>query len=81
MRNVVRAAYSGRFSGASDSGASCNSDSGCSKWRLASATKTKIASVSRMASASQRVMPRAACSTEIGTVPRMVRPAGYLMLL
>ena len=61
MRSVVRAAYSGRLAGSSDTGVICNSDSGCSRWRLASAKKTSRPNVSSIASTSQRVPTRPVC--------------------
>ena len=79
MRSVVRAAYSGRLAGSSDTGVIRNSDSGCSRWRLASAKKTSRPNVSSIASRSQRVPTRPDVSTEIGMVPRMrlaVRASG-----
>ncbi len=71
MRSVVREAYSGRLAGSSDTGVICNSDSGCNRWRLASAKNTRSPNVSSIASTSQRVLTRPAFSTEIGMVPRM----------
>ncbi len=72
MRNVVRAAYSGRWRGSSDGGCFCSSASGSNKWRLASPRKTSIPIISSSASTSQRLNSRAQPPTEIGTFTRML---------
>ena len=71
MRRVVRAAYSGRWAGSSDSGCCCSSASGCSRCLLASARNARSPRIRRIASSSHRVNKRAQPPTEIGTITRM----------
>ena len=71
MRKVVRAAYSGRLAGSSDTGWRVSSVKGSNRCRLASARNTKSPRVSRTASASQRLSKRAHPPAEIGTITRI----------
>ena len=71
MRKVVRAAYSGRLAGSSDTGWRVSSVKGSNRCRLASARNTKSPRVIRTASASQRLNKRAHPPAEIGTITRI----------